>query len=113
MKRLVMVIICAILLVFSQMARSEIRFGESLCGSPDYTCLTIKSGDNWENLFPSIEERDIIKRINRMNTSLRAGMTLAVPKNIDRLSIYDVSPFPRYIEPTGEKTIFVSQKQLA
>ena len=113
MKRWVMVIICAILLVFSQMARSEIRFGESLCGSPDYTCLTIKSGDNWENLFPSIEERDIIKRINRMNTSLRAGMTLAVPKNIDRLSIYDVSPFPRYIEPTGEKTIFVSQKQLA
>ena len=30
-------------------------------------------------------------------------MTIAVPKNIDRLTIYDVSPFPRYIESGGEK----------
>ncbi|EEZ94128.1 enhanced entry protein EnhA [Legionella longbeachae D-4968] len=55
----------------------------------------------------------MVKRINRMNIALRPGLTIAVPKNIDRLTIYDVSPFPRYIESNGEKTIYVSQKKLA
>lgn len=89
------------------------RYGESLCNSPDYLCIKIKNGESWDDLFPNAEERDMVRRINRMNISLRAGMTIAVPKNIDRLTIYDVSPFPRYIESTGEKTIYVSQKKLA
>lgn len=75
--------------------------------------MTIKSGQNWNNLFKNPEERDMVRRINRMNTRLRTGMVIAVPQNIERLSIYDVSPFPRYIESEGEKTIFISQKELA
>lgn len=94
-------------------AWSQTRFGESLCTSSDYFCLKIKAGESWEGLFPSEEERDIVRRVNRMNINLRPGMTIAVPKNIDRLTIYDVSPFPRYIESDGEKTIYVSQAQLA
>lgn len=94
-------------------AWSQTRFGESLCSSADYFCLKVKYGESWESLFPSEEERDIVRRVNRMNINLRAGMTIAVPKNLDRLTIYDVSPFPRYIESDGEKTIFVSQAQLA
>lgn len=66
-----------------------------------------------EKLFPNPEELDILRRVNRMNIPLRAGMVLAVPKNIDRLTIYDVSPFPRYVNPTGGKTIYVNQKELA
>lgn len=92
---------------------SQTRFGESLCGSPDYFCIKVKPGERWENLFPNEEEQDIVRRVNRMNITLRAGMTLAVPKNIDRLTIYDVSPFPRYIESDNEKTIYVSQAKLA
>lgn len=94
-------------------AWSQTRFGESLCSSVDYFCLKVKYGESWESLFPSEEERDIVRRVNRMNINLRAGMTIAVPKNLDRLTIYDVSPFPRYIESDGEKTIYVSQAQLA
>jgi hypothetical protein len=75
--------------------------------------MKAKAGETWESLFNNEEERDIIKRVNRMNIDLRAGMTIAIPKNIDRLTIYDVSPFPRYIKSDGEKTIFVSQKELA
>lgn len=56
---------------------------------------------------------DIVRRINRMNIRLKAGMVIAIPKNLDRLTIYDVSPFPRYIESDGEKTIYVSQQKLA
>ncbi len=94
-------------------AFSQTRFGESLCHLPDYFCVKAKHGDRWETLFPNDEERDIIRRVNRMNIDLRTGMTIAVPKNIDRLTLYDVSPFPRYIEAMGEKTIYVNQNQLA
>ena len=113
MKRLGIVITSLFFILAQHMACSETRFGESLCHSPDYFCIKIKPHDSWESLFSNTEERDIIKRVNRMNITLRQGMVIAVPKNIDRLTIYDVSPFPRYIEPDGEKTIFVSQKQLA
>ena len=89
------------------------RFGETLCDTPDYFCMNIKAQDSWEGLFPNEEERDMVRRINRMNMRLKPGMTIAVPKNIERLTIYDVSPFPRYIESDGEKTIYVSQKKLA
>ena len=98
----------------TQMVHAKtIRYGETICNSPEYFCLKIKKGDTWQNLFPNPEERDIIRRINRMNIRLKAGMTIAVPKNIERLTIYDVSPFPRYIETNGEKAIYVSQKKLA
>lgn len=72
--------------------------------------MKVKAGESWEKLFPNPEERDMVRRINRMNVALHSGVTIAVPKNIDRLTIYDVSPFPRYIDSQGEKAIYVSQK---
>ena len=113
MKLLSLIITSSLLFLGQQVAWSQARFGESLCNVADYFCITVKEGDSWEQLFPNAEELDIVRRINRMNINLRKGMIIAVPKNIERLTIYDVSPFPRYIEPDGEKTIFVSQKQLA
>lgn len=107
------IIIMTIMIGLMPSAKAQSRFGETLCQLPDYFCMTIKSSDNWERLFPNPETRDIVRRINRMNISLKQGMIIAVPKNLDRLTIYDVSPFPRYIEADGEKTIYVSQKKLA
>ena len=109
MKRL-LIIFAALL---SQNAWSSQRFGELFCQDPAFICLKIKNGQSWASLFPNAESRDIVRRLNRMNVRLRAGMIIAIPKNLERLSIYDVSPFPRYIEPSGEKTIFVSQDKLA
>lgn len=91
----------------------KINFGATLCHLKDYQCITTQTHDTWAKLFPNEEEMDIVKRVNRMNIRLRPGMVIAIPKNIARLSIYDVSPFPRYIEATGEKTIYISQKNLA
>lgn len=113
MKRFITIILGVGVFLSGQTTYAQARFGEALCNTPDYNCVKIKAGETWEDLFPSPEERDIIRRINRMNINLKTGMTIAVPKNIDRLSIYDVSPFPRYINSDGEKTIYVSQKQLA
>lgn len=113
MKLNITIIALLSLLLSGFAVQAKSRYGESLCHLNDYYCIKVKRGDNWQRLWPDPEERDIVRRINRMNVRLRTGMTIAVPKNLDRLTIYDVSPFPRYIDSTGEKTIFVSQKHLA
>lgn len=101
------------MIVLIQSSWAESRYAEYLCNDPDYFCIKINSGESWSSLFPTAEAQDIVRRVNRMNIQLKSGMTIAIPKNLDRLSIYDVSPFPRYIESDGEKTIYVSQKKLA
>lgn len=113
MRRLTLILVILSGLLFSPFSLGQMRFGESLCALPDYSCIKIKAGDSWDSLFPNVEEQDIVRRVNRMNIPLRRGMVLAVPKNIDRLTIYEVSPFPRYIESSGEKIIYVNQRQLA
>jgi len=112
MKTMISLIVTMLILMVHP-ALANTRYGESLCNEVDYFCIKIKAGETWEKLFPSDEERDIVRRLNRMNVRLRSGMVIAVPKNIDRLSVYDVSPFPRYIKSDGEKTIFISQQKLA
>ncbi|KTD26167.1 MULTISPECIES: L,D-transpeptidase [Legionella] len=102
-----------IMVLFASASWSYTRYGETLCSDPDYYCINIKSGQTWSNLFIDSETRDIVRRVNRMNVKLRAGMIIAVPRNLDRITIYDVSPFPRYIESDGEKTIYISQEKLA
>lgn len=94
MKLIISIITFIGFLVSTQLVLAHSRYGETLCNSPDYFCMKIKSGESWDKLFPNEEERDMVKRINRMNIALRPGLTIAVPKNIDRLTIYDVSPFP-------------------
>ncbi|PJD94348.1 MAG: L,D-transpeptidase [Legionella sp.] len=113
MKKIIKLTVLSVFLLHAQSALTKTTYAQTLCNTSDYFCMHIKEKDSWENLFPSEEERDMVRRINRMNISLKPGMTIAVPKNIERLTIYDVSPFPRYIEPPGEKTIYVSQKKLA
>jgi hypothetical protein len=113
MTRTTALIIATLCLIVSLPTHSQTRFGEELCKQSDYMCITTKAGDTWDTLFPEPQTCDLVKRINRMNVALRKGMTIAVPRNIDKISIYDVSPFPRYIESDGEKIIFVDQSQLA
>lgn len=113
MKKILTLIVGLALILGYQLSWSTKRYGENLCTSSDYTCVHVKPGDSWETLYVNPQERDIVKRVNRMNIRLQPGMTIAVPKHIERLTIYDVSPFPRYIESDGEKTIFVNQKELA
>lgn len=103
----------SLFLFFSLNTWAQERFGETLCKSPDYFCVKIKEGDSWETLFPTEQSRDIVMRVNRMNIQLRPGMTIAIPNHLDQITIYDVSPFPRYIEPSSEKIVYVSQKDLA
>ncbi len=88
-------------------------FGEQFCQREDFNCLKVKASDSWESLFPDPNQIDLVQRINRINIQLSPGMIIAVPKNIEQLTIYDIAPFPRFIPATGEKSIYVDQKKLA
>ena len=112
--KLIFTLLCALTwIVTTDTLASKTKFSDSLCQLPDYTCHTVSTGESWESVFPDVIQADMVKRVNRMNIRLKPGMTIAIPNNLNKLTVYDVSPFPRYINPEGEKTIFIDQKKLA
>ncbi len=113
MKRFVLFVMSIMIILNCAWAGKNTRYGERFCNSAEYSCIKISQEDTWDALFPEPEQQDIVRRLNRMNISLQAGMIIAVPKHLDQITIYDVSPFPRYINSEGEKTIYVSQEDLA
>lgn len=89
------------------------RYSLNFCDKPNFTCIKVRSGQSWESLFPDPEKREIIKKLNRMNTRLYGGMTIAIPVNLQNIDMMDISPFPASIDPPGEKLIVVDPGSLA
>ncbi len=88
------------------------RYGSKICHSDEFNCYTTKRGDTWAKLFPDERERDIVRRINRMNIGLHRGEVIAIPKTMGS-SFMDYAPFPAHSEATGNKYIIVSKSKLA
>tara|TARA_R110000868_G_scaffold404192_2_gene682111 strand:+ start:505 stop:1155 length:651 start_codon:yes stop_codon:yes gene_type:complete len=88
------------------------RYGSKICESPEYTCYTTKKGDTWAKLFPDETERDIIKRINRMNVPLPRGTKIAIPVMVGT-DYMEHAPFPEQDDATGNKYIVISLSKLA
>lgn len=105
----VQVVLLCLLLQGSALA----SFGERYCAEAGYSCIEIKPGDSWEKLFPDENQRNIVKKVNRMNTRLRSGATIAVPENLDNLTPMDVSPFAPRIRPAQGKRLIIEQSELA
>ncbi len=110
MKRIVLIIP----LLFAMIGVNAASFfGTALCGYPQYTCLKVVSGQSWETLFPDPVQRDIVQRVNRTYNHLWAGKEIAVPRNLEHLTLFDVAPFPVKLEGETEKQIIVDQEKLA
>ncbi|AIT63274.1 Enhanced entry protein EnhA [Coxiella burnetii str. Namibia] len=88
-------------------------YGTGLCGKSGFECIKVQRGQSWQNLFPDENQRDLVQRLNRTDTYLYPGKTLAVPKDLKDATIYSISPFPLRIKKLGEKLIMVNQDQLA
>jgi len=102
------------ILLIHQTAWSFQRYGERYCrDSQHYSCITIKRGDSWGALFPDAVQRDIVKRVNRMNVFLQPDMVIAVPKNLSTLQANDLAPFDQKITTNGEKEILVDRALFA
>lgn len=80
---------------------------QSLCKDPRLYCIVIRRGESWENLFPNSARRDLVMRINRMNTPLWPGIRIAVPKAYTTNTM-EYTPFPTYRAVSGKKTIVFS-----
>ena len=89
------------------------HYGAKLCKDPLYKCRYARRGDTWHRLFPDASERDIVKRVNRMNTRVRYGMPVAIPKNLKELEANDISPFAAEIEPPENKVIIMDHSKHA
>jgi hypothetical protein len=101
-------------------------YGSKLCEERDrYDCVTfgkqvvekeVKTGKGtrtvrklaeptWEDAWPDERERELVMKINRINEKLRAGMRVAVPKDMRGKSLMNFSPFEKKIGPPGEKLL--------
>jgi L,D-transpeptidase ErfK/SrfK len=88
------------------------RYSQRLCDSPNFQCVRVHGGQTWYSLFPNDEQRDVVRRLNRMDTRLQPGMILAVPRNI-HVTRMDIAPMPDHIRPRGDSTVLVSLGALA
>ncbi|MFI4918025.1 MAG: L,D-transpeptidase [Legionellales bacterium] len=94
-------------------ACSAVPYGETLCKKPGYNCLKIKPEDSWVQLFPNEQQRDLVKRVNRMNVFLKPDMVIAVPQALAKVTLMDVAPFAQQIKAPGEKKIEVNLAAMA
>ncbi len=97
-------------LTFTTTTLATIPFSAQLCDQSDFTCIRANYGDSWESLFPNPEQRDVVMRVNRMNTELYPGRLLAIPTNLSTVQINDLNPFIAQIAPTGNKEIIYDPK---
>lgn len=81
---------------------------QSLCDDPRLDCITIRSGETWQNLFPNPARRNLVMRINRMNSRIRPGMRIAIPRDHRTTSTMQYTPFPHSRVATGRKMIIYS-----
>jgi L,D-transpeptidase ErfK/SrfK len=100
-------------LIFSSPAAFARSYGQSLCQYQGFHCVRVKRGQSWSSLFPDEQDRDIVMRINRMNTQIWSGMVIAVPDQLESADVMDFAPFPRKVDPLGEKVIVVDPMVLA
>lgn len=89
------------------------NYGAKKCKESAYKCVTPKRGDSWYRLFPNSHQRNLVMKLNRVNTRLRPGRVIAVPKNLAKTKMSDIRPFPAKIEASKRGKIFVNQREFA
>jgi hypothetical protein len=83
-------------------------YGGDLCAYEEFNCVKVKRSDNWAKLFPDERERELVKRLNRMNVPVTNRSWIVVPATFDGLTYLDLSPFPRQLEDSkGRSEVIV------
>ncbi|SRR5579883_455362 len=111
MVRMISYTIAVMIFIFSNTLFAK-NFGAGICNAPEFHCYVVKSGDNWKKLYPDDNQRDLVMRVNRMNTRLYKGLKIAVPDNLNA-DPSEFSPMDHQINPPGKKVIIVDLRKLA
>ena len=109
----ILILTIGVLLLFSGPTTAAKRFGLNFCHDPNFKCVKVKRGQSWERMFPDPYQRQVVRRLNRMNTRIYAGMKIAVPIDLENTDLMDISPFPHTISSPGEKLVVVDPGALA
>lgn len=102
------IVILSVVFVLPESATARLvygNYGSVICKSKVFKCKTVQPGKTWFRMFPDANKRNIVRRINRLNTRLYPGMRIAVPRDWDYKHVMDYSPFPLRITPPGHKLI--------
>lgn len=78
--RITVVFVC--IFITKAWAGNKEFYGKKICHRAGYTCLEVRPKESWESLWPDVEMRDAVMRINRRNMKLHPGITLAVPSSL-------------------------------
>lgn len=89
------------------------RYAEQYCKRSDFHCITVQKGDKWKTLWPNETQRHLVMKLNRMNSGLITGMSIAVPDDLKKTTLMDIAPFSSTVTPTGEKWIQIKLSDLA
>ncbi|MES2141892.1 MAG: L,D-transpeptidase [Pseudomonadota bacterium] len=81
---------------------------QTLCDDPRLYCIVVRKGETWDSLFPDPGRRDLVMRINRMNTRIWPGMRIAIPRDPYSADSMQYTPFSPYRVPSGRKMIVYS-----
>ncbi len=114
MNKIITILIISFPLIVRAVAPVDkpIYYGTGLCAFPQYECIKVQKGDNWEKLFPDPIQRDLVQRVNRSYNYLWPGKEIVVPRGLSQLTLLDLSPFPLKIDE-NEKQIIIDQDKLA
>lgn len=113
MKSILFTILLTMGIIGSSIVKAEVYGGKLCQDDSKYDCYRVQRGDTWDKLFPDPQKRAIAMRVNRMNIQMQRGMLIAIPKDLNYSNLLDYSPFPKQINPPGEKIIYISLNQLA
>jgi len=109
----VLIALSFVTFVFSSPSFAK-SFGQGLCKNhAKYDCYQVKQGDSWHSLFPDPNQRDIARKVNRMNTNIRPGMIIAIPRGLSHSNLLDYSPFPHNIAPPNRSVVKFDMSDLA
>ncbi|WP_222937704.1 L,D-transpeptidase [Spartinivicinus ruber] len=101
------------LLMNTQTSANGAYYAQRFCQYDHVKCVLVDEDSSWYSLFPDSTKRDLIRRLNRMNTPLRPGTVIAIPNDIDSMHIMDISPFQYRIEAPQQKLLLVNLDRLA
>ncbi len=116
MKKIVTLLSASLLvggLIVTTQTMAQRYYGQYLCGYSGFKCVKISRGDTWERLFPNSRDRELVKRLNRMNMPVKYRSWIVVPTNLRSINNLDLSPFPLHHQTNGRKLILVNLSKQA
>jgi L,D-transpeptidase ErfK/SrfK len=113
MKKIAIITTFIFCFILSGTVVAKKSYSQTLCKQYGYRCYKVKRHDSWRKLFPNAEQRDLVKRINRMNVRLRRGRIIAIPDDLHRTDLFEHSPFADVIDSKGRTVVIIDLKHQA